>query len=139
MHLVKAITDPLKRDFGIVSEEQKKVVEKILREFMMKIGALVDHVDCRHACSSCGLSPKANMSPEEFLPTAYGLVWAISNDKLFVCHGNQHQHWGRGKNVIDTHRLKLCANLDSIMESHGMQILALADKTMSEIRAALVP
>ena len=148
MSTIHAEVDPLTRDFGLVPDTKKATVETILRRFMRGIGELVESAEakalqnhgeaCHQSCSGCGLSLETHMLPAEFLPTAYGLLWAIVDSKLFVCHGNQPE-WKGARNVIDTSRLRLCGNWVTIMQLHDDAISSLAKRTMSEITAILGP
>ncbi len=133
MSIITPEQDPLARDFGPLTKEALRLVEALLKVFMKEIGELVESHPCDHACGSCGLSPKTCFKPKEFLPTAYGLVWAITKGKLFVCHGNQPE-WAIGSR-IDTDRLRLCGNLEAIKTLPEKTLSRLAHMTMSEISA----
>ncbi len=133
MSIITPTQDPLARDFGPLSNKKLVLIEALLKVFMKEISTLVESHPCNHACGSCGLSPKADFGPKEFLPTAYGLLWAITKRKLFVCHGNQPE-WLVGSR-IDTSRVRLCSNLETIKSASEKTLSRLAHLTMSEISA----
>lgn len=131
-------------DFGgNLTAAQIKSVKAILRKFMRKMRALLGRsmnrlkkVKCHnvgHPCKTCAFSPQTD-EWSGFIGTTYGLVWAINNNKLFLCHHNQ-EHWE--KNQIDLRKLEICKGFRHVVTVNGNVAKVLALKAKQDIRAII--
>lgn len=142
--LITPIADRLTHEWGPVPEEKMIPIRKILRNFLDEIGVMTESsfvaklrkhfpTHCQ-SCSSCGLCPQTDLG-KGFVGTAYGLLWVLSNKKLFVCHAGQ-PNW-HDNNKVDTSHLRLCGNVVAIQIGHEATLDDLVARTMSEIREIL--
>jgi hypothetical protein len=141
MHLIKAETDPLKRDFGILTSLQLGGIIELLKQFLTQLHALLQSIPesgcAEHAtCASCGLSVGFELG-ESLAPTVYGVLWAIYYEKLFVCHGGQPA-WKDGHQV-DVDNLRMCGNFSKIRDHRLHEAFSLAHRFLLEIHKIAPP
>lgn len=124
----------LERDLGEMTDEQRKLVTEILLTFMREIREIQQSSRGSEpksgvTCESCAFNPSLD-SDKGFLPTAYGLLKAICDQKLFVCHANQE---GWKDNVLDTSKpVALCNGFKQVKEEE--RTFTAAEKAMQAIR-----
>ena len=111
----KLLTSPnfLERELGTLTPEQSKRVRAVLSNFMAEFRAILRPAlrylrahdpSCEGPCSSCASLPRTDSWPG-FAPTAYGLLTAIRDGKVFICHDNQP---GWEDRRIDPTKVKIC-------------------------------
>lgn len=143
--VIKLVNAPnyLERELGQLSAIQKEEVRSVLADFMTEVRAILRangsafyeiYSEEERPCATCALNPMTDDFPG-FLPTAYGLMRACRDRKLFVCHDNQ-EDWE--KNLIDMKRLKLCGGFVSLAVTDPKGVHTAANRAMKKIRT-IVP
>ena len=123
----------LNEDLGDMTEAERNAVLVVLTTFMREIRQVreqcSDATNSGMTCESCAFEPIKD-SEKGFAATAYGLLWAICNQKLFVCHANQPT-WK--DNVLDTSKgVVLCNGFRQVIGD--IRTFAIAEKAMTAIR-----
>jgi len=127
------------KHLGHLSDNDKKKVRALLQEFMTSMRKLL--VECHHqlaelylerhpGCATCAFATDTDKWPG-FCATTYGLVWAMVNDKLFLCHSNQ-VGWKNGE--LDPESLVCCENWLTARSVYPIESKELACKTMAAIK-----
>jgi hypothetical protein len=119
---------------GDMTPAQLIAVLGVLTTFMSEIRQIREQAPCAAhgsgpTCESCAFEPTKD-SEKGFAPTAYGLLWAICNRKLFVCHANQPT-WE--DNLLDTSKgVVLCNGFKQVKDEDRAHVVA--TKAMEAIR-----
>jgi hypothetical protein len=121
----------LEEDLGQLSSDLLQNVVGVLVTFMREIRE-VEAANGGNQCESCAFDP-ATDSRKGFAPTAYGVLWAIYNRKLFICHANQPDS---KDNVLDTSKgVALCNGFKEVVAEHNLATArAIAERAMHAIR-----
>ncbi len=136
--------DYFKKDFGDhLTPCQKKQIAQVLKEFMGGIRILLDQStaqlrrnECSKVgspCATCAFNP-ATDTWKGFVGTVYGLVWALANDKLFMCHSTQP---GWKENRLDLRRLGFCKGFALVWLVKKSSAEKLARRAQTNIRAII--
>ena len=127
------------QDFAGATKEQREKIVSILRNFMVEIRKILDNSgrmtrimrpEIEKQCATCAFNPKLDNLPG-FAPTAYGLLYAIWRDNVFICHENQSA-WKQ--NLVFREEIKLCNGFESIRLFSGTKSSLATAKAFRSIR-----
>ncbi len=119
----------LERELASITPGQLALVTEVLKVFMAEIRQIISQ-SRPNSCSTCAFNPATDDLPG-FAPTAYGLIWAICNHKLFLCHHNQPT-WEN--NLIDPSKAPLCESFRSVLTTNARAAYSSATRAMEAIR-----
>lgn len=144
MSVSEKVTSPDRyaQEFGDLSEAKKTEIIIVLRTFMKELREVLDSTHTVHLvravfpdiepkCATCAFNP-ATDGLKGFAPTAYGLLWSILYDGVFLCHG-EDPNW-KGQHAIDPENLSLCNGFHSVRLFGGQKTSLIATQAMQSIR-----
>lgn len=142
---VLPVMDRFEEEFGTLPEKQRQRIISVLRGFMKRVRKMQERKqrlmkavppEVKGTCSSCAFDPSLGSS-KAFPGTAYGLLWSIFHDKLFVCHAGQPGWKEEGQ--IDCNRLKLCEGFRAVRIFCGTELALEAAQTLEKIQKIAKP
>ena len=146
---VVTIRNRLEEKLGSVSDEQRQRVFAVLRTFMDVIRALLNETKklprgqnsdgeslCespRPECVTCAFNRETDSWPGA-AATTYGLMWALGEGKLFMCHSNQPEFKAGALHFSD---LILCEGFVTLHTLNLEKANAIAEQGMEAINRIL--
>lgn len=128
----------LDKELGELTPRSREVLRQILGEFMQEVRAIfggVERCNSQQAdrCHTCAFNPETD-ADRGFIPTAYGLLVAFRDFKVFLCHRNQPEHQG---NLIMPEKAIYCEGFRNIVRDPIDAAYFAAWRTAERIRKAV--